>query len=98
MEEKLRELKEGNRIATALTIIAWVIFVGGFIAGIALGNVEVTMHNEADIWTEEKFSFAVAFGYWVKWNNDSWFCRNNQIARGNQKKIKLFYIIVPILL
>ena len=65
MEEKLRELKEGNRIATALTIIAWVIFVGGFIAGIALGHVEVTMHNEADIWTEKKFSFAVALVYWA---------------------------------
>lgn len=52
-----------NAISKALTIIAWVIFIGGFIAGLALGNVEVTK-GVYYRYTDTEFSFAIAFTYW----------------------------------
>ncbi|MBQ7953221.1 MAG: hypothetical protein IJ332_00550 [Clostridia bacterium] len=54
---------EINPIATALTCIAWVVFIGGFIAGIALGNVEV-VKGSYYTYTDTEFSFAIAFTYW----------------------------------
>ena len=52
-----------NPIATALTVIAWILFIGGFIAGIALGTVEVE-RGYYYTYTDTEFSFAVAFVYW----------------------------------
>lgn len=54
---------ESNPIATALMIIAWVVFAGGFIAGILLGNVEV-VKGSYFTYTDTEFSFAIAFTYW----------------------------------
>ncbi len=48
-----------NGVATALTVIAWIIFIGGFIAGICFANVEVGTY-----YTHEEFSFAIALIYW----------------------------------
>lgn len=69
-EEVKKYVKQGgiNRFITvdkALTIIAWSIFIGGFIAGLALGNVEVVKMGLYDTsYTETQFSFATAFAYW----------------------------------
>lgn len=52
-----------NPVATALTIIAWVIFIVGFVAGIVLGNEEV-VHGTYHTYTTTEFSFAVALIYW----------------------------------
>jgi hypothetical protein len=52
-----------NPVAIALTIIAWVIFIGGFIAGIALATVEVEK-GYIYKYTDTEFSFAIAFVYW----------------------------------
>ncbi len=52
-----------NPVATALIVIAWLVFVGGFIAGIALGNVEVVKGSYYP-YTDTEFSFAIAFTYW----------------------------------
>ena len=54
---------ENNSVAVALTIIAWVIFIVGFIAGIALGTVEVEK-GYYYTYTDTEFSFAIAFVYW----------------------------------
>ncbi len=54
---------EDNPIARALKMIAWVIFIGGFVAGIFLGNVEV-MKGVHYQYTDTEFSFAIAFSYW----------------------------------
>lgn len=53
-------LKPTNPVATALTIIAWIIYIGGFIAGISFANVEVGTY-----YSYEEFSFAVALTYWA---------------------------------
>ncbi len=53
-----------NGIATALTVIAWIIYIGGFIAGIAFGNVEV-VRGTYYTYTDTEFSFAIAFVYWA---------------------------------
>ena len=53
-----------NTISTALKVIAWIIFIGGFISGIALGNVEV-VKGVYYTYTETEFSFAHAFTYWA---------------------------------
>lgn len=59
-----KEVATGNNsVAVALTIIAWVIFIGGFIAGIALGMVEVEK-GYYYTYTDTEFSFAIAFVYW----------------------------------
>ena len=60
---KKEETTENNPIATALTVIAWIVFIGGFIAGIALGTVEVE-RGYYYTYTDTEFSFAIAFGYW----------------------------------
>ena len=60
---KKDDASEINPIATALTIIAWIVFIGGFIAGIALGNVEV-VKGTYYTYTDTEFSFGIAFTYW----------------------------------
>ena len=60
---KKEETTENNPIATALTVIAWIVFIGGFIAGIALGTVEVE-RGYYYTYTDTEFSFVVAFVYW----------------------------------
>ena len=57
---KKEDATENNPIAKALTIIAWVIFIAGFIAGIVFGNVEVEGYYRS----YSEFSFALAFIYW----------------------------------
>ena len=60
---KKEETTENNPIVTALSVIAWIVFIGGFIAGIALGTVEVE-RGYYYTYTDTEFSFAVAFVYW----------------------------------
>ena len=68
-DNKIREEKtdldesQNNKIAIALTVIAWIIFIGGFIAGIALGTTEV-QEGTYYTYSDTEFSFAVAFIYW----------------------------------
>ena len=62
-EKTKKETTYNNPIATALTVIAWVLFIGGFIAGIALGTVEVE-RGYYYTYTDTEFSFAIAFVYW----------------------------------
>jgi cytochrome b subunit of formate dehydrogenase len=50
-----------TNIPKGLKIIAWLLMIGGFIAGIALGNVKVeTLYSDYT-----KFSFTLALTYWV---------------------------------
>lgn len=58
-----KEVKKINAVAKALEVIAWVLFIGGFIAGIALGRVEVE-RGYYYTYTETEFSFAAALIYW----------------------------------
>ncbi len=60
---KIETTTKSNPVAIALTVIAWIIFIGGFIAGIALGTVEVE-RGYYYTYTDTEFSFAVAFVYW----------------------------------
>ncbi len=70
-DEELEEIKQLNKpislnpdqnaVATALSIIACIIFIGGFIAGIGLGYVEVEGYYSS--YTE--FSFKAALIYWA---------------------------------
>ncbi len=60
---KKEKMPEKNSIAIALTVIAWIVFIGGFIAGIVLGTVEVEK-GYYYTYTDTEFSFAVAFVYW----------------------------------
>ncbi len=53
-----------NTISTVFKVLAWIIFIGGFIAGIALGRVEVT-RGYYYTYTDTEFSFAQAFIYWA---------------------------------
>ena len=53
-----------NTVATVLTAIAWIIFIGGFVSGIVLGNVEVTK-GVIYTYTDTEFSFTIAFTYWA---------------------------------
>ncbi len=53
-----------NTISTALKVIAWIVFIGGFICGIVLGNVEV-VKGVYYTYTDTEFSFAHAFTYWA---------------------------------
>ena len=55
---------EKNSVATALQVVAWILMLGGFILGIALGNQEVT-HGIYYQYTTNEFSFAVALTYWA---------------------------------
>ncbi len=52
-----------NPVATVLIAIACIIYLGGFIAGIALGTVEVTK-GYYYTYTDTEFSFAIALTYW----------------------------------
>lgn len=64
--EKRREtsmsdaLTSQNPIATLLTVIAWVSYIGLFIAGIALGR-----HEVGTYYTRTEFSLALALPYWI---------------------------------
>lgn len=53
-----------NQIAKALTVIAWIIYIGGFFAGILFGLVEVN-RGSYYTYTDTTFSFALAFSYWA---------------------------------
>ena len=53
-----------NTIASVFKVLAWIIFFGGFIAGIVLGRVEVT-RGFYYTYTDTEFSFAQAFTYWA---------------------------------
>ena len=52
-----------NSIAKILSTIGWFIYIGGAIAGIVIGNVEVPYTFTSGSYTE--FSFALAFTYWA---------------------------------
>ncbi len=52
-----------SSIAIALRAIAFIIYLGGFIAGIVLGNVEVVKGTYYH-YTDTEFSLAIAFVYW----------------------------------
>lgn len=62
---KKDETSLSNPVAIALTVIAWIIFIGGFIAGIAFGTVEVTRGvYYTYTYTDTEFSFKIALIYW----------------------------------
>ena len=63
--ESIKEYMTGetNVIAKILTVIAWVVFIAGFIAGIAIGTVEIE-RGIYYTYTDTEFSFAIAFTYW----------------------------------
>ena len=64
LNEKTKKIhRVNNPVGVALQVIAWIIFIGGFIAGIVLGNVEVTKGIYYS-YTATEFSFAIAFTYW----------------------------------
>ncbi len=46
-----------NPVAITLAIIAWLIYIGGFIAGVVFGNVEVGRYYK-------EFHFTIALIYW----------------------------------
>ncbi len=58
------KVAETNPVVIGLTVIAWIIFIGGFIAGIALGTTEVTK-GFYYTYTDTEFSFATAITYWA---------------------------------
>lgn len=58
-----KTFEENDPIAVALTVVAWIVFVGGFIAGIVLGKQPVVSSWGSVKNTE--FSFALACLYWV---------------------------------
>lgn len=51
---------EKNGVATAITVIAWVTYIAGFIVGIMQGSVKV----EGMFRDKTEFSFAIAVTYW----------------------------------
>lgn len=59
-----QEAKPTNTISTVFKGLALFVFIGGFIAGIALGNVEVTK-GYSHTYTDTEFSFALALTYWA---------------------------------
>ncbi len=60
---KRKEDIKTNSVAKALTVIAWFVYISGFIAGIALGTVEVE-RGTYYTYTDTEFSFTIAFIYW----------------------------------
>lgn len=60
---KKEEATVNNPVYIALTAIAWIIFIGGFISGIALGTVEVERGYHYT-YTDTEFSLAIAIAYW----------------------------------
>lgn len=61
---KKEENKEKNSIATLLVFFAWVLFIGGLIAGVKFGEIEVVKTGYYATYTEKEFSFSVAVAYW----------------------------------
>lgn len=55
------EHKKHKTIALILTVIAWVIFVVGFVAGMSFANIVVDPY---DVMNGSYFSFSIAFTYW----------------------------------
>lgn len=58
-----RYTSTNNPVATALTVIAWIVFIGGFIIGIASANVEV-IKGVYYTYTTTEFSLTIALTYW----------------------------------
>ncbi len=56
---------QSNIVAKTLSVVAGLIWGGGFIAGIVLGNVEVTKSTFYNTYTDTEFSFAIALAYWA---------------------------------
>ena len=52
-----------NTVALVLKVLAWIIFIVGFFAGVSLANIEVT-EGYYYTHTETQFSFSVALTYW----------------------------------
>lgn len=63
LEEEISD-NTGNKIAIALTIIAYVVYLCGFILGIVMGNVEVE-GGYLYTYSYTEFSFAIALTYWA---------------------------------
>lgn len=53
-----------NNVATALKVIAWLVYIGGFIAGIALAFVDESVEGLYRTYLKTVFSFSNAFSYW----------------------------------
>lgn len=64
LSEPQNNKEQKNSVASALTAIAWIVFITGFIVGIVLGNVEVTKGTYFT-YTDTEFSFTVAITYWA---------------------------------
>lgn len=56
--------ENGCAVATALQAFAWIIFIGGFFAGIFLANKTVDVGGYYYSRTETKFMWSVALTYW----------------------------------
>ncbi len=63
-ENKFDIETKANPVATLLTVIAWIVFIGGFIAGLVFGTREVT-EGIYYTYTDTEFSFAIALVYWA---------------------------------
>lgn len=50
-----------NPVANALSVIAWVIYIAGFIAGFYFGTIEIGSFYGR---SQSEFSFAIAMVYW----------------------------------
>jgi choline-glycine betaine transporter len=61
----IMEKSEDNNIAKVLTIIAWITYVGGFIAGLVFGSQEVIHPGIYTSYTTEEFLIEVAIIYWA---------------------------------
>ncbi len=53
-----------NNIADILQFIAWVLYIGGFIAGIVFGNESIDVGFYSFSHTETRFVWSVALTYW----------------------------------
>ena len=57
--ERKDNMVSDNMVSTVLVILAWLIFIGGFIAGIVCGRVETGYLSK------KEFSLAMAAVYWI---------------------------------
>jgi len=64
LSEPKNNKEQKNSVASVLTVIAWIVFIAGFIVGIVLGNVEVT-RGTYFTYTDTEFSFTIALTYWA---------------------------------
>ncbi len=55
------EHKKHKTMALIFTVIAWIVFVGGFVAGISFANIVIDPY---DVVNGTYFSFSIAFTYW----------------------------------